>query len=77
MLACLADDRNPQPQFEQIVSNFEIINKRIFNVAGWIFKPDWYCLTDKLFDALMFIKCNKYFKHWSFLFKIERFVAVE
>jgi len=34
MLACLADDRNPQPQFEQIVSNFEIINKRIFNVAG-------------------------------------------
>jgi len=31
MLACLADDR--KPQLREIVSNFEIINKRIFSVA--------------------------------------------
>jgi len=36
MLACLADDRNPQ--LEEIVSNFEITNKRIFSVAGRMFK---------------------------------------
>jgi len=33
----LADDRNPN--FEEIVRNFEIINKRIFSVAGRMFKP--------------------------------------
>jgi len=38
MLACLADDR--KPQFGEIVSNFEIINKRIFSIARRIFKPD-------------------------------------
>jgi len=38
MLACLADDR--KPQLAEIVSNFEIINKRIFGVAGRMFKPD-------------------------------------
>jgi len=71
MLACLADDHNPQPQFEEIVSKIGIIIKRIFSVVGWMIKPDWCCLTDKIFDALMFINCNKDFKHWSFLFKIE------
>jgi len=38
MLAWLADDR--KPQFEEIVSNFEIFNKGIFSVAGRMFKPD-------------------------------------
>ena len=38
MLCWLADDRNLH--LEEIVSNIEIINKRIFSVAGRIFKPD-------------------------------------
>jgi len=38
MLACLADDCNPQ--LEEIVNNFEIINKQIFSVAARMFKPD-------------------------------------
>jgi len=37
MLCWLANDRNPQ--LEEIVSNFEITNKRIFSVAGQMFKP--------------------------------------
>jgi len=61
MLACLADDR--KPQLREIVSNFEIINKRIFSVAGRMFKPDWCRLTDKIFEALMFINYNKDFKN--------------
>jgi len=44
MLCWLADDRNPQ--LEEIVSNFEIINKRLFSVAGQMFKPDG-CFTVK------------------------------
>jgi len=60
MLCWLADDRNSQ--FEEIVSNFEITNKRIFSVAERMFKPDRSCLTDKRFEALMLIKCNKDFK---------------
>jgi len=39
--ACLADDLNPQPQFAEIASSFEIINNRIYTVAGRMFKPDW------------------------------------
>jgi len=38
MLCWPADDRNPH--LEEIVNNFEIINKRILSVAGRIFKPD-------------------------------------
>jgi len=34
----IADDRNPQ--LEETVNNFEIINKRILSVAGRMFKPD-------------------------------------
>jgi len=45
MLCCLADDRNPQ--LEEIVTNFEFINKRIFNVAERMFKPDRCRLTFK------------------------------
>jgi len=45
MLCCLADDRNLQ--LEEIVRNFEIINKRIFKVAGRMFKPDRCHLTVK------------------------------
>ena len=33
MLAC-------RRKFEEIISNFEIINKRILSVAGRMFKPD-------------------------------------
>ena len=58
MLACR---RNPQ--FEEIVSNIEITNKRIFSIAGRMFKPDTCCLTDKRFEVLMFINSNKDFKH--------------
>jgi len=29
-----------------------------------MFKPDTYRLTDKSFEALMFINCNKVFKHF-------------
>jgi len=32
LLTCLSDDHIPQ--LEEIVSNFEMINKRIFSVAG-------------------------------------------
>jgi len=60
MLACLADDRNPQ--LEEIVSNFEITNKRIFSVAGRMFKRGWCRLIDKIFEALMFNSCKKDFK---------------
>jgi len=45
MLFWLADD--PNPQSEEIFSNFEIINKRIFSVAGRMFKPDRCRLTVK------------------------------
>jgi len=38
MLRWLADDRNLH--LEEIVSNIEIINKRIFSVIGRTFKPD-------------------------------------
>ena len=64
MLACLADDR--KPQLGEIVSNFEIINKRIFSVAGRMFKLDRCRLIDKIFEALMFINCTKDFKNGSF-----------
>jgi len=45
-------------QIEEIVSNFEITNKRIFTVARRKLKPDRCRLTDKRFEALMFINCN-------------------
>jgi len=58
MLCWLADDRNPHSQ--EIVSNFEIINKRILSVAGRMFKPD-RCLRQR-FEALVFINYID-FKH--------------
>jgi len=54
MLCWLADERNAQ--LEEIASNFEIINKRIFSVVRRMFKPDRCRLTD------MFVNCNKDFK---------------
>jgi len=45
MLCWLADDR--KSQLEEIVSNFEITNKRIFSVAVRIFKPERWCLLAK------------------------------
>jgi len=61
MLCWLVDDRNPQ--LKEIVSNFEITNKRIFSVAGRMFKPDRCRLTDKRFEALIFINFINDFKH--------------
>jgi len=61
MLCCFADDLNPQ--LEEIVSNFEITNKRNFSVAGRMFKPDKYCLPHETFETLIFDNCYKYFKH--------------
>jgi len=46
MLCWLADDRN-NPHLDEIVSNIEIINKRIFSVAGRMFNPDRCRLTVK------------------------------
>jgi len=63
MLCWLADDRNQQLEEMRVVSNFEIINKRIFSVAGRMFKPDGCRLNDKKFEPLRFIDCNKDFKH--------------
>ena len=48
------------PQFEEIVSNFEITNTRLFSVAGRKFKSDRCRLTDKRFEALMFINYNQH-----------------
>jgi len=61
MRCWFADYRNRQ--FEEIVSNFKITNKRIFSVTGRMFKLDRSSLPDKRFEALMFINCNKDFKH--------------
>jgi len=47
----------------EIVSNYEITNKRIFSVAGRIFKPDRCRFTDKRFEALMFTNCKKDFNY--------------
>jgi len=62
MLCRLADDCNPQ--LEEIVSNFEITNKRISNVAGRMFRPDRRRLPDERFETLMFKDYNKDFKRW-------------
>ena len=61
MLCWLAENHNSQ--LEKIVSNFEITIKRIFSVAGRMFEPDRCRLTDKIFEAKMFINCNKDFKN--------------
>jgi len=55
-------------QFEEIISNFELADKQLFSFAGWMFKPDRCRLTDKRFEALMFVDYSKDFKHWLFLF---------
>ena len=68
MLCWLADDCNPQ--LDEIISNFQIINKRIFSVAGRMFKPERCRLTSKRFEASMFINCNNDFEHCSFLFNL-------
>ena len=36
--------------FEEIISNFEITNTRLFNVAGRKFKPERYRLTEKIWS---------------------------
>jgi len=69
MLCWLADDRNQQLQ--EIVSNFEITNNLIFSVAGRMFKPDRCRLSNKIFEALMFISCNEDFKHWFISINIQ------
>jgi len=62
MQCWFADDRSLE--LEELVSNFEINNKRVFSVAGRMFIPDRCRLTDKRFEALMFINCNIDFKHF-------------
>ena len=75
MLCWLANDRNPQ--LEEIVNYFEITTKRIFSVAGRMFKPDRARLPDKRFEALMFIYCNQILTIYYFcLINFEEFVAV-
>jgi len=76
LLRWLADDHNPH--LEEIASNFVITNKRIFSIAGRMFKPDRCRLPDKRFETIMFINCNKDFKQ-LFLFNqsFKKFVAVE
>jgi len=61
ILCWLADDRNPH--LEEKISNFEITNKRIFNVVERIFKPDRYRLPDKSIETLTFMNSHNYFKH--------------
>jgi len=77
MLCWLADDCNPQ--LEEIVSTCEITNKRIFNVAERMFKPDRRLSPDKRFEALMFINGNRDFKSLLFLFQqyFQVFVVVD
>jgi len=50
-------------KLEEIDSIFGITNKRSFSVAERMFKPDRCHLPGKRFEALMFINCNKDFKH--------------
>ena len=47
-------------QFDEIFSNFEIANMRLFRVGRGKFKPERCRLTDERFEALMFINCNKH-----------------
>jgi len=42
--------------------------KRIFNVGGHIFHPDWYWHTDKTFEGLMNIETNGPFNHFQHMF---------
>jgi len=42
------------PQFEKIVSKFDITNKRVFNVAERMLRPDRCAFTDKGFEALCY-----------------------
>lgn len=37
--------------------------ERLFSVAGKVFKPDRCRMKDSTFEKLMFIKCNKSYKH--------------
>jgi len=76
MLGLLADDpkairphsgKHRYLHLEEIVSNFEITNKRFFSIAVLKFKPDRCCLSDKSCKGLMFINCNKHFKHLLFM----------
>jgi len=39
------------PQFEKMVSKFDMTNKRVFNVAGRMLRPDRCAFTDKGFEA--------------------------
>ena len=51
MLCWLADDHNPQ--LEEIVSNFEITNERIFSVAGRMSKCGRCPLPNKRFETFI------------------------
>jgi len=57
MLCWLANDRNPQ--LEEIVSNFEITNKRIFSVAGQMFKHYLSRLPVQILEVLILSTVTK------------------
>jgi len=44
--------KHRNPQFEKIVSKFDMTNKRVFNVAGRMLQPDSCAFTDKGFVVL-------------------------
>jgi len=54
---------NITTRFDEVVINFEFINKRLFSAAGRVLKPDSRRFTRERFELLMFINCNKDFKH--------------
>ena len=73
LCAALSDDPNaitqqktPYPQFEKIVSKFDITNKRVFNVAGRMLLPD-RCVVLTKDSKRCAINYNQHFKYY-FLF---------
>ena len=61
---------NMVTHLEEIVIGFEFTNKWLFNVAGRVFKACRCHFIDKKFEMLMFITCNKSFKHYFSLIMI-------
>jgi len=68
MLACRRSKvhhtaENVVTQFEKIVISFEITNTQLCSVVGLVFQTNRCRIIDKIFEVLMFINCNKHFKH--------------
>ena len=72
---CLAQEEDPLvfwmnnqekiPQLTKIAPNYLCVPassspmERLFSIAGKVFRPDRCCLKDKIFEELMFIRCNQ------------------